>query len=565
MCAIGDALDLEAYRRKKTRAQVLREDGFLDAPGTPPPSTPPPDDSDEPPFEDVRPEIQLSTNQYDVIKLAVQALTLCKNTYQRGNQLVRIVSSETPPAFVSFTQPAPLIKGIPAVSIGVSLTKHADIKTYNKKDKKLMGAHPPAWLTSGIEKRMEYEKIRPLSGIVEIPTLRPDGTMIVVPGYDPGTGLVYKPTTTFEKIPERASLAEAKAAMDFILDLVGDFPFAGPEYRSAWAAALFTPFARPAINGPAPLFMLDSNIRGSGKSKLCDLISLIVTGRTMARMANPPHDEEFKKLITSAALAGTRQIMIDNIIGPFGSAALDAALTSTTWQDRILGHSEMTAELPLAITWYVTGNNIQIVGDLCRRTIHVRIESPDEKPEERQNFKYQDVLDHALRNRARYVSAVLTVFGAYCAAGRPQQKMRRMDYVAWSDFVRGALLYVGLPDPALTQVGLAAADSVAEGLGMFITALVAVDPNGAGLSAQDILIRASAPDQDTLREAIGAICPTRDGSLPQAQQFGMKLHTIKRRVVDGYHLDVTGKTKTRNTKTLWCARKGAPRKEGNNE
>jgi hypothetical protein len=581
-CYWGDALDLEAYKRQKTRNDVLREDGYYPhlqvvqtpasrAPETTPdpspaeaqpsPTEPPHDDTpgsgDPPSDEDFQPEIQLSPLRYEVIQEAIQALTLCKNTYQRGHQLVRVVVSEAPPAFISFTQPAPLIKAIPAVSIGISLTKHAKIVQYNNKEKKLVGAHPPDWLSSGIEKQMEYKNIRPLSGIVEIPTLRPNGTMIDTPGYDPATGLVYRPSLEFSRITGSVSLEDAKKAVADILDLVCDFPFAGPQYKSAWLASLLTPFARSAINGPAPLFMVDSNVRGAGKSKLCDVVSIIVTARPMARMSNPPHDEEFKKLITSAAIAGTRQLMIDNITGPFGSQALDAALTSTTWQDRILGHSEMTSELPLSITWYATGNNIQIVGDLCRRTIHIRIESPEEKPEERQQFKYPDLLGHALHHRAEYVNAVLTVLRAYCDAGRPQQKLRRMDYVAWSDFVRGAIVFAGLEDPGITQLTLAEADSASEGLALFIEALAAKD-GGYGMSVKTILDLAQSPDEELLREAVHAICPTRNGLIPTTQQFGVKLHTLKRRVVDGRHIDLAGKTKSKRTSPLWCVREGAP-------
>lgn len=142
-----------------------------------------------------------------------------------------------------------------------------------------------------------------------------------------------------------------------MLDLVADFPFAKPEHRSAWLAFLLTALSRFAFSGPASLFLIDANVRGSGKSLLCDLVSLIVTGREMSRMSNPKDDDECRKRITALNLAGDTLCLIDNIVGGLGCASLDAALTGTVWKDRVLNASEIV-ELPLLVNWSATGNNV---------------------------------------------------------------------------------------------------------------------------------------------------------------------------------------------------------------
>ena len=83
-----------------------------------------------------------------------------------------------------------------------------------------------------------------------------------------------------------------------------DFPFAKPEHRAAWLAFVLTPLARHAFSGPSPLFLIDANTRGSGKSLLADVGGILATGTTLARMSNPRDDEECRKRITALALAG---------------------------------------------------------------------------------------------------------------------------------------------------------------------------------------------------------------------------------------------------------------------
>ena len=61
----------------------------------------------------------------------------------------------------------------------------------------------------------------------------------------------------------------------------------------AW---LLTPLARFAFTGPAPLFLVDANIRAAGKGLLLHVIAKIVTGEPFT-IATYTHDEdELRKL-----------------------------------------------------------------------------------------------------------------------------------------------------------------------------------------------------------------------------------------------------------------------------
>ena len=93
----------------------------------------------------------------------------------------------------------------------------------------------------------------------------------------------------------RTAKVAALAARDELLDVVCDFPFAADTHKSAWLAGLLTALSRRAFAGPAPLFLVDANTRGSGKSMLTDVISTILTGRDMPRLSNPSDDDEARR------------------------------------------------------------------------------------------------------------------------------------------------------------------------------------------------------------------------------------------------------------------------------
>ena len=172
-----------------------------------------------------------------------------------------------------------------------------------------------------------------------------------------------------------------------------------------------------------PLFLFDANVRGSGKSLLADVNSLIVTGREATRMAAPRNDEETRKRITALVKDSDRIVLIDNIAGRFGCPSLDTALTGTVWKDRRLGSNELI-EAPLRMTWYASGNNVMLVADTARRVCHVRLESRLENPEDRGGFKYPIIRDHVRQHRAALLTAALTILRGYITAGRPCQRLK---------------------------------------------------------------------------------------------------------------------------------------------
>jgi hypothetical protein len=493
---------------------------------------------------DDRPEIDVTPDEHLVNDQAVAALARDESLFQRGGTLVQILRDHGKKTLKGITRPenAPRIMPLREASLRERLSAVARFVKRKETDEgeQVDQIHPPAFCVAAVAARGHWPGVRHLEGVVSSPVLRADGTVLQTPGYDEVTGLLYEPDGQTVKVPTSPTRDDAIAASQAILKTVADFPFATPAHRAAWLAFVLTPLARHAFPGPSPLFLIDANIRASGKSLLADTASIIVTGRDIARMAYPQDDDETRKRITAIAINGDQIVLIDNIIGGLGGAALDAALTGSTWKDRILGRSEIV-EMPLITTWAATGNNVAVIGDMGRRVCHVRLHSTLEKPEERDDIEHKNLRQWVRVERPRLLAAALTMLSAYCRAGRPDLKLKAWgSFENWSDLVRQTIVWVGLPDPGDTREELQrASDREASALRAIIEGWPEIDPDGAGLTAAKVIDRLEkTPDgYDLLRSAVLELCPAQGGKLPGARSLGNKLRHLRGRNVGGKAID----------------------------
>ncbi len=524
----------------------------------PPDDKPPPPDKPADPgageyegdgeYVSPRPEIAITTEEHEVNAEAAEALARDASIYQRGGMLVRVVHDASPAAKGIRRPFAPRIETLPSPLLRERLAANATWITQRETDKGVVEtpARPPGWCVAAVHARADWPDIRHLEAVVDYPVLRPDGTILDRVGYDPETGLLLEAAAPFPTIPQRPTRDEAVAACNRLLEVVSDFPFELPVHRAAYLAAMLTPLARFAFTGPAPLFLVDANVRAAGKGLLLDTISRIVTGERFTIATYTNDEDELRKRITALVLAGDRLVLFDNLDGKFGNAVLDAALTGTAWKDRLLGVNKMV-EAPLYMAWFATGNNVAIAADTARRVCHIRLESPDERPEERLGFRHPDLLAWVGQNRAALLAAALTILRGYCAAGRPDQKLPAWgSFEGWSGLVRSAVVWVGLPDPGETRLLLQAqADVAAESMGVVLSCWGLLDPDRKGLTAADVIGRLKdTPPEDApdyyldLRDALESLLGKLD-----ARALGFKLRSYRRRVFDGRFIDAAGTAK----------------------
>lgn len=491
------------------------------------------------------PEIQIHEKEHLVTAEAVKSLAADPVVFQRGSILVHVLRDKSA---------TPTISKLPKPVLRLRMTAAANWTKYKSSEDDWMPAHPPEWAVDQCHTLGNWDGIRRLEGVTEIPLIRADGSILSTPGYDEATGLLYEPQQDFAAVPPNPTHADAVAALAQLLDVVVDFPFATPAHQSAWVASLLTPLARHAFTGPSPLFLADANVAGAGKTLLCDLVGLLIYGRSLPRMSYSHDDVEMQKIITSIAIAGDPIILIDNIASSFGGPSLDAVLTSTIWKGRSLGKSEAPT-YPLKTTWYASGNNITFNGDIARRVLHVRLNSPEENPEERQSFRHPDIQRWVVSERCRLIPAALTILRAFILAGRPSQSLKPWgSFDGWSDLIRNAIVWIGMPDPGTTRTDLKSqSDTKMEALRQLIAGWEALDPQRKGFTVSEMLKEIKKPvsewqedSMEPLREAIEELYPGKGP--PSSKSLGKIFVSLRDRVVGNKRLRMF---KNRDHTSVW--------------
>ncbi len=503
--------------------------------------------------------IQVTTREGEVNDRALAALAASEpNVFARGGLLVEVArpdaarhdAGETHGAALDRAPGSPLVRPIGEPRMRELLARHCAFQAPAAGREAPRSLHPPRWVVRALLARGRWPELPALAGVVECPVLRPGGSVLERPGYDAESGLFYAPSEDFLEVPSAPPHGRALEALEQLREAVHDFPFQTGAF-AAWLCSLLTPLARAAFSGPSPLNLIEANVRGCGKSLLADVCSVLLTGRPAARMSLPGSEAELRKAITALASEAERTVLLDNVSGVLGSPTLDRALTAEIWRDRVLGASRQLA-LPLAITWYATGNNLALAGDTARRCLHIRLHSPVERPERRAGFRHPRLLAWLRRERFRLLPAAVTLLRAYLVAGRPRQPLVSWgSYESWSDLVRSTVVWLGLPDPAETGESddRHAHDTAGRGVHHdLVFGLVEVlDDLGRSATAGQILQRlARAPGAyPLLRSALAELFPRlaagSAGQLPTAIKLAGRLRSYRGRAVRGACIDRASK------------------------
>jgi hypothetical protein len=395
-------------------------------------------------------------------------------------------------------------------------------------------------------------RFRPLKGVVTTPTMRADGSLLAADGYDAKSGLLLDlGGVEYPAIPENPTKADAMRALALLKEPLEEFPFEeeGFEYPSLSVAlsAILTGLIRRTLP-TAPLHGVDAPEAGSGKGLLCSVVTIIVTGHRATMLNYSTTETEFRKLLFSSLLANDQAIVLDNITRPLEGDLLCSILTEQSIGDRILGVSK-TAEVPTSALFMATGNNLGVKGDMRRRLIACRIIA-GERPEQRQ-FKRTNLLEWVAERRPALVAAGLTALRAYEAAGRPNVGLVQLgSFEAWSERVRGALVWLGEPDPCSTTERFHQAEPEGEALGVVLRALETVF-GGERFTAGD----AEAKTNEHTDELNPLSTALQTAEVPEvAREIGKYLAKNLDRTKDG--LKLTGKYDTHSKRNTFRVVRG---------
>ena len=363
--------------------------------------------------------------------------------YQRGGELVRPIIRTVKAAHGHLTRTAQL-KTINTVYLRDTMCRHAHWARFDGRKQDWVQTIAPMNVAETLLARDGVWLFAEIVGVIACPTMRPDGSLLVKQGYDPATRLLLIEPPVMPPIPEQPTRDDALRALVLLEDLVCESPFENEASKSVALSGLITPVVRGAMP-VTPMHASSAPAAGTGKSFLWDLVAAISTGQRRMPVIAAGNTEETEKRLAGVLLTGQPLISIDNVNGELKGDFLCQAVEQQYLDLRPLGSSKIVRVEAGSTTIFTTGNNITIVGDLCRRTITSRLDAQIESPQLRQ-FK-NDPIQTILNDRGKYIAACLTICRAYIVAGRPGVLPRLASFAAWSDTVRSPLVWLGKADP----------------------------------------------------------------------------------------------------------------------
>jgi putative DNA primase/helicase len=401
-----------------------------------------------------------------------------------------------------------------------------------------------------------------LAGLITTQTLRPDGSILATPGYDPATQLLLIDPPAMKEIPEKPTYEDAREALAVLKDMLSEFPFvdAGGDSCTARAVAL-SAIVSTVCRGAypvVPMHAIDAPAAGTGKSYLLSTVSLISTGQPMPVMSAGKTVEETEKRLGAAVIAGQTLICIDNVEGELGGDALCQLIEQVRPNVRILGQSKLIEVDGRSMSIFANGNNFTLVGDVYRRVVTGRLDAGVDRPEKRQFTKDPAAL--ILADRGKYVAACLVICRAYQVAGRPGKKPQIGSFNGWSDTVRSALAWLGEADCVETMDDARAEDPHRQAQEALLTAwrntfgkrpmllrdvVVKCDERTAGMRIEG----AMPYTYPELRAAVQGTNPEAHRMSINVNALGQKMRHYKDQWINGMRFT----KQERSGEVLWCA------------
>ncbi|MGE4424743.1 MAG: hypothetical protein AB7D39_20765 [Pseudodesulfovibrio sp.] len=382
--------------------------------------------------------------------LLLQAdLPVKARVFQRGGQLVRVAVLPAPSISSGVSRPtgAAMIVPVERVFLQDLLGRIGRFTRFDRRRKAWVQTDVPKAAAEALLARRGMWKLPLLRGVISCPTLRPDGSLMVDPGYDTATGYFLADGLQVS-VPEKPTQDDAWKALETLRRLLAGFAFVDEADEAVALALIVTAIVRPALD-TTPIFNVTAPVRGSGKSTLVDIAAALATGRRAAVLSATKDPGELEKRLVGCLLSGDGLVSLDNINGQLASDLLCQASTAEAVKLRPLGAS-LQVEVENTTLWTANGNNLTLAGDLARRALLCRLDPAMERPEER-TFDF-DPVSRAREYRSRYVACALTILRAYLANG--QQDMALVPFGSfdrWSALVRQALVWTGTADPCASR------------------------------------------------------------------------------------------------------------------
>jgi hypothetical protein len=472
--------------------------------------------------------------------------------YQMGGRLVHPVRTDADSSDAENVRRKAgslTVQEVSALRLREYMVEHVplySVKTSRKGEKTRARFAAPMMLANHFLARQDRWRVPVLNGVIETPTLRRDGTLLDSDGYDPESGLLLDMGgMEYPAIPDKPTREDAESALALLQGPFKDFPFVrnakgeSPS-QSVMLSAVLTGVVRRTLHS-APIHGTSAPTMGTGKTLAMDVVSLIVTGRLTTAMSQGASEEEDEKRLFSVLLQNDPILLIDNVKRPIEGDALCTILTQASWQSRILGENRKVA-VPTNALFLASGNNLAFKGDMTTRALLCRMDARVERPETRR-FDV-DLKVQVPAQRPQLVAAALTVLRAFVVAGRPGlDKLTPFGrFEDWSNLVRGALVWLGEPDPCRTRNFIAVDDPEHNDFAQLIAAIQENVPDDHSWTAGELMKVAQDCTDDVLSEAIAGVVPK-----ATTKNLGMYLKRHQGKIIGSTRLDAKHDTRRK----LW--------------
>lgn len=151
----------------------------------------PPGATEDPNTKDL-PVIRIVTGRLHEVLLAMESALLAARVplFQRGGELVTVNQlPATTLKGITRAENASILHPVSDRSMQVLLSRVAHYVRFDKREKKWLPTDPPMGYAGAYVANVGEWNVPAIAGIIEGPTLRPDGSLLSERGYDQGTGL----------------------------------------------------------------------------------------------------------------------------------------------------------------------------------------------------------------------------------------------------------------------------------------------------------------------------------------------------------------------------------------
>lgn len=299
----------------------------------------------------------------------------------------------------------------------------------------------------------KHRLISPVKGMIDHPIIDPDLVTVQQRGYVGHAQIMLDFDPSDFSVTDRLlSPDELIEHMLLIFEPFSGFDLVGSADKSILYAAIFSAVVRQILP-ICPAFAMDAPMQGSGKTLLAETIGMLASGKKITAM--PPigqsTDNELRKRLLPVLKNGCKVCLFDNLVGEFDSAAFATALTAEYFEDRELGYSR-TVKVLTKTLFLLTGNNLNITGDMTRRVLRMRLTPVDGELAKR---KYAfDPLDRVSEMRPQIISSVLSLINHWKHEGCPRSEGTMTSFTDWDTLVRQPLAFIAkeLPELELMDV-----------------------------------------------------------------------------------------------------------------